>query len=69
MNIRPNIVPQIETPISALPDWDQMPPDCQKDLIQALAALLLRLPQLQAIEQKMSVSVVVEPGASHEQRE
>jgi hypothetical protein len=47
------IVPQLEILPSALPQWDQFPQECQGELIQALAALLLHLPQLQALEKGM----------------
>jgi hypothetical protein len=49
MNPSPWIVPQAE-----IPAWDQFPPECRDELVQALAALLLQLPQLQALEQEMS---------------
>lgn len=59
MNTIPIILPLIEIPSSALPDWDQLPMECRTELIQTLAALLLHLPQLQALEK----------GASDEQRQ
>jgi hypothetical protein len=33
----------------SLPRWEELPPDCQQELIQALAALLLRQPATQAL--------------------
>jgi len=63
MNEMSTILPQIESPANGLPEWEQFPQECQSELIQALAALLLHLPQLQALEQGM-----VAQGASHEQR-
>jgi hypothetical protein len=54
MKATPWIVPRIEIPGSALPQWDQLPLEHQRELIQALAALLLRLPQLQALEKELS---------------
>ena len=54
MNTTSLIVPRIEIPISALPNLEQFPQECQQELIQALAALLLHLPQLQALEEEMS---------------
>jgi hypothetical protein len=64
MNNRPIILPQIEIPISALPDWEQFPLECRSELIQALAVLLLHLPQLQTLEEEMGP-----PGAGNEQRQ
>ena len=57
MNSTPLIVQRIEIPTSALPDWDQFPPERQSELIQALAALFL--PLLQELEKEYS----------HEQRQ
>ncbi len=54
MNTSPWIVLGIEISASAIPQWDQLPLERQHDLIQALAALLLHLPQLQALEKEMS---------------
>lgn len=54
MNTLPLIVPLLEIPDSAIPQWDQFPQECQRELIQALAALLLHLPQLQALEEEMN---------------
>jgi hypothetical protein len=53
MNASPRIVPQIEISPSALPQWEQFSAECQAELIQALAALLLHLPVLQALEKEM----------------
>jgi hypothetical protein len=53
MNTSPLIVPQIEIPISALPQWDQFSAERQQELIQALAELMRHLPQLQALEEGM----------------
>ena len=33
----------------SLPTWEQLPQERQQELIQALAALLIHLPQLQAL--------------------
>ena len=54
MNPSALIVPRIEIPAQAVPQWEQLPRECQQELIQALAALLLRLPQVQALEERMS---------------
>lgn len=48
------IVPLIETPVPVVPQWEQLPQECQKELIQAFTAILLHLPQVQALEEKMS---------------
>lgn len=32
-----------------LPRWEELPPECQQELIQALAALLLQQPATQAL--------------------
>jgi len=61
MKAHSDIVHQIEIPISALPDWDQFPPVCRNELIQALAELLLSLPQLQMIEPMQTA-----PRVNHE---
>lgn len=53
MNTLPLIVPLIEIPLSALPHWEQFSQERQDELVQALAALLLHLPQLKALEEKM----------------
>jgi hypothetical protein len=53
MNPTAPIVPRIEIPAQAVPHWEQLPRECQNELIQALAALLLRLPQVQRLEEKM----------------
>lgn len=63
------IVPQIKKPAMVLPGLEQFPRECQAELIQALAALLLRLPQLQAIEQMMTAGMATDRGARREQRE
>jgi hypothetical protein len=52
MNSTPLIVPRIEIPASALPNWEQFPPERQNELIQALAALFL--PLLQELEKENS---------------
>jgi hypothetical protein len=54
MNNSPLILPQIEIPPSAVPQWEQFPQERQDELIQALAALLLHLSQLQAPEKELS---------------
>jgi hypothetical protein len=66
MNTTPLIVLQIEIPVITLPRLEQFSAERQAELIQALAALLLRLPQLQAIEQMMTAPFTADPGASHE---
>jgi hypothetical protein len=38
---------------SPAPAWEQFPAECQDELIQALAALLLDLPQLQTLQEGM----------------
>jgi hypothetical protein len=38
---------------SPAPPWEQFPAECQVELIQALAALLLNLPQLQILQDEM----------------
>ena len=48
------IVPRIEIPAQAVPQWEQLPQECQQELIQTFAAILLHLPQVQALEEKMS---------------
>ena len=48
------IVPRIETPAQAVPEWEQLPQECQQELIQAFVAILLHLPQVQALEEEMS---------------
>jgi hypothetical protein len=53
MNTPALIVPQIEIPLSALPPWEQFSVEHQEELVRALAAVLLHLPQLQALEEKM----------------
>ena len=62
MNTTPMIVPQIEITEINLPKLDQFSPECQAELIQALAALLLNLPQLQDLQARMGI-----PGANDEQ--
>jgi hypothetical protein len=64
----PIILPQIEIPTSALPDWEQFPLECRSELIQALAALLLHLPQLQALEKELAAPRAVAQGGEDEQR-
>lgn len=48
------IVPRIEIPAQAIPQWEQLPQECQKELIQALLAVLLHLPQVRDLEERMS---------------
>jgi hypothetical protein len=62
MNTTPLIVPQIEISAITLPSLEQFPPECQIELIQALAALLLDLPLLQDVQARISTQ-----GASNEQ--
>ena len=66
MNPTPLIVLPNEIPSSALPAWEQFSQERQQELIQALAALLLQLPQLQALETQMTVAGAVAQGAGHE---
>jgi hypothetical protein len=67
MNTTPLIVLPNEIPTSALPVWDQFSQERQQELIQALAALLLQLPQFQALEAGMSTPVAAARGAGNEQ--
>lgn len=53
MNPSVPIVPRIEIPAQAIPTWEQWPREFQKELTQALAALLLRLPEIQRLEEQM----------------
>ena len=69
MNTSCIILPQIEIPDSALPQWDQFPSECQSELIQALAALLLHLLQLQALEKEMAAPGAVARGGGDEHRQ
>lgn len=62
MNTTALIVLPNEIPSSALPAWDQFSQERQQELIQALAALLLQLPQIQTLEAGLST-----PGAGNEQ--
>jgi hypothetical protein len=65
MNATPLIVHPISFDLnSPAPSWDQFPAECQVELIQALAALLLRLPQLQVLQQEMMTQ-----GADDEPRQ
>jgi hypothetical protein len=49
------IVPISPIPVSTylvsgdLPTWEQIPPACQKELVVALANLLIQLPELQLL--------------------
>jgi hypothetical protein len=45
--IHPNLV------AGSLPTWDQVPAERQQELVQALAALLMALPQLQALREAL----------------
>lgn len=54
MNPMPLIVPRMEIPTQSVPQWEQLPQECQQELIQAFAEILLHLPQVQALEEKMS---------------
>jgi hypothetical protein len=47
--VHPNS-PELNSPA---PPWEQFPAECRDELIQALAALLLHLPQLQALQMEM----------------
>jgi hypothetical protein len=49
MIVQPNS-PELNSPA---PPWEQFPAECQIELIQALATLLLELPQLQALQEGM----------------
>lgn len=69
MNGSRMILPQIEIPASALPEWEAFPLECQSELIQALTELLLHLPQLQALEEGMAAPRVVAQGGCDEQRQ
>jgi hypothetical protein len=42
--------PELNSPA---PPWEQFSAECRDELIQALAALLLHLPQLQALQLEM----------------
>ncbi len=65
MSVSPLIVhPNPPEQNSPAPPWEQFPAECQVELIQALAALLLHLPQLQALQEEMVV-----PGADNEPRQ
>lgn len=65
MNISPLIVHPISFDLNnPAPSWDQFPAECQGELIQALAALLLHLPQLQVLQQEMKTR-----GADDEPRQ
>lgn len=59
MNTPALILPQ--TQIRTFPTWEQFPQERKNELIQALAALLLHLPQLQALQEAMRA-----PGTSDE---
>jgi hypothetical protein len=52
MTTAPLIVATLPLPASILPHWDQLPPQHQQELIAALALLLLRLPEVQALLDK-----------------
>jgi hypothetical protein len=67
MNTTPLIVLPNEIPSSALPAWDQFSQERQQELIQALAALLLQLPQIQTLEAGMAAPQTSAPGAGNEQ--
>jgi len=55
MNQSNPIVPPFQQPLSDylvsgdLPTWEQIPPDCQQELIQTLADLLVKLPEIHAL--------------------
>jgi hypothetical protein len=36
----------------SLPRWDQFPAECQRELIQTLALLVLHCPEVQALQEK-----------------
>jgi len=67
MNSTPLIVLPNEIPSSTLPAWDQFSQERQHELIQALAALLLQLPQLQTLQAGMVAPGAAATGAEHEQ--
>jgi hypothetical protein len=48
------IVPRIEIPTQAVPEWEQLPQECQQELIQSFVAILLHLPQVRDLEERMS---------------
>jgi hypothetical protein len=54
MNPSTLIVPRIEIPAQAVPQWEQLPQECRQELIQSFVAILLHLPQVQALEERMS---------------
>jgi hypothetical protein len=60
MIVHPNS-PELNSPA---PPWEQFPTECRDELIQALAALLLDLPPLQALQEEM-----VAQGAGDEPRQ
>jgi len=68
MKATPLIVPRIEIPPQAVPAWEQFPPECQAELVQALATLLLRLPLLQEMEQALTGPGAVVRGTKHERQ-
>ena len=51
MNAHPLIVQPLPIPTHVLPNWNQLPPQRQQELIAALAALLLHLPEVQALQE------------------
>ncbi len=46
-------VPRIEIPAQAIPQWEQLPQECRKELIDAFVSILIHLPQVQALEERM----------------
>jgi hypothetical protein len=46
------IVPILPIPTSTLPNWNQLPPQRQQELITTLALLLLHLPEVQALQEQ-----------------
>ncbi len=61
MNPSTLIVLRIEIPAQAVPQWEQLPQECRKELIDVLVAILIHLPQVQALEERMREA----PQASH----
>jgi hypothetical protein len=43
---QPSALPAIRVQSADLPNWQELPPECQRELILALAALLIALPEV-----------------------
>ncbi len=39
-------LPAIQVQSADLPNWQELPPECQRELVLALAALLIGLPEV-----------------------